>query len=138
MLRLGIHRSLWVFGVLQAVSTAGFAVLARVGASLPVLAGVIAFESVTGGMGTSAFVAFMASLTDRRFTATQYALLTSIMGLPRVHRLGPDRLCRQTHGVGGVFHRLHAGGPARADAAAAVCALARSRAGGRVGRCADR
>ena len=89
MLQLGIHRSLWVFGVLQAVSTAGFAVLARAGASLPMLAGVIGFESVTGGMGTSAFVAFMASLTDRRFTATQYALLTSIMGLPRVIASAP-------------------------------------------------
>jgi PAT family beta-lactamase induction signal transducer AmpG len=89
MLRLGIHRSLWVFGVLQAVSTAGFAALARAGASMPALAAVIGFESVTGGMGTSAFVAFMASLTDRRFTATQYALLTSIMGLPRVIASAP-------------------------------------------------
>ena len=89
MLRLGIRRSLWVFGLLQAVSTAGFALLARAGASLPALAGAIGFESVTGGMGTSAFVAFMASLTDRRFTATQYALLTSIMGLPRVVASAP-------------------------------------------------
>jgi PAT family beta-lactamase induction signal transducer AmpG len=89
MLRLGIHRSLWVFGVLQAVSTAGFAVLARIGCSLPALSGVIAFESVTGGMGTSAFVAFMASLTNKKFTATQYALLTSIMGLPRVAASAP-------------------------------------------------
>jgi PAT family beta-lactamase induction signal transducer AmpG len=89
MLRIGIHRSLWVFGVLQAVSTAGFAFLARAGASLPALAAVIGFESVTGGMGTSAFVAFMASLTDRRFSATQYALLTSIMGLPRVIASAP-------------------------------------------------
>jgi MFS transporter, PAT family, beta-lactamase induction signal transducer AmpG len=89
MLKLGIRRSLWVFGVLQAVSTAGFAVLARAGASLPALAGVIGFESVTGGMGTSAFVAFMASLTNRRFTATQYALLTGIMGLPRVLASAP-------------------------------------------------
>lgn len=89
MLRLGIHRSLWVFGVLQAVSTAGFAVLARIGCSLPALSGVIAFESVTGGMGTSAFVAYMASLTNKKFTATQYALLTSIMGLPRVLASAP-------------------------------------------------
>jgi PAT family beta-lactamase induction signal transducer AmpG len=89
MLRLGIRRSLWVFGVLQAVSTAGFAVLARIGGSLPALSGVIALESVTGGMGTSAFVAFMASLTNKKFTATQYALLTSIMGLPRVLASAP-------------------------------------------------
>ena len=92
MLRLGIHRSLWVFGVLQAISTAGFAVLTRIGCSLPALSGVIAFESITGGMGTSAFVAFMAGLTNKKFTATQYALLTSIMGLPRVLASAPTGL----------------------------------------------
>jgi len=98
MLRLGIHRSLWVFGVLQAVSTAGFAFLARIGYSLPALSGVIAFESVTGGMGTSAFVAFMASLTNKKFTATQYALLTSIMGLPRVLAAAPTGFAAQQVG----------------------------------------
>jgi PAT family beta-lactamase induction signal transducer AmpG len=92
MLRLGIRRSLWIFGVLQAVSTAGFAVLAGIGTSLAALSGVIAFESITGGMGTSAFVAFMASLTNKKFTATQYALLTSIMGLPRVLASAPTGL----------------------------------------------
>jgi PAT family beta-lactamase induction signal transducer AmpG len=92
MLRLGIQRSLWVFGVLQAVSTAGFAVLARIGGGLAALSGVIAFESITGGMGTSAFAAFMASLTNKQFTATQYALLTSIMGLPRVLAAAPTGL----------------------------------------------
>jgi len=49
MIRLGIHRSLWVFGLLQAISTAGFAVLARVGASVPLLSGVIAFENLSSG-----------------------------------------------------------------------------------------
>jgi PAT family beta-lactamase induction signal transducer AmpG len=89
MLRIGIHRSLWIFGLLQALSTAGFAVLAGLGPSLPALSGVIAFESVTGGMGTSAFTAFMARLTNRKFTATQYALLSSLMGLPRVLAAAP-------------------------------------------------
>ena len=98
MLRLGIQRSLWVFGVLQAVSTAGFAFLARIGYSLPALSGVIAFESVTGGMGTSAFVAFMASQTNKKFTATQYALLTSIMGLPRVLAAAPTGFAAQQVG----------------------------------------
>jgi PAT family beta-lactamase induction signal transducer AmpG len=83
ILRFGIYGSLWIFGVFQAVSTAGFALLGVVGASKAVLAGVIAFENFTGGMGTSAFVAFMATLTNKRFTATQYALLTSFMALPR-------------------------------------------------------
>ncbi len=92
MLRLGIARSLMIFGVLQAVSTAGFAALARLGDSLTALSGVIALESITGGMGTSAFAAFMASLTNKKFTATQYALLTSIMGLPRVLASAPTGL----------------------------------------------
>jgi PAT family beta-lactamase induction signal transducer AmpG len=84
ILRTGIYRALWGFGILQALSTAGFAVLAQVGYSLPWLAGVIAFENLSAGMGTAAFVAFMASLTNRQFTATQYALLSSLMGIPRV------------------------------------------------------
>jgi len=84
MLRLGINRCLWIFGVLQAVSTAGFALLARIGHSIPTLAGVIAFENISAGLGTAAFVAFMASVTHKKFTATQYALLTSLMGAPRV------------------------------------------------------
>jgi PAT family beta-lactamase induction signal transducer AmpG len=65
------------------VSTAGFAVLAEVGYNLNMLAAVIGFENLTAGMGTAAYMAFMASLTDKRFTATQYALLTSLMGVPR-------------------------------------------------------
>ena len=89
MLRLGINRSLWIFGVLQALSTAGFALLARIGYSIPMLSGVIAFENLSSGMGTAAFVAFMASITNKKFTATQYALLTSIMGLPRVVASAP-------------------------------------------------
>jgi PAT family beta-lactamase induction signal transducer AmpG len=83
MLRLGINRSLWVFGILQAISTAGFAVLAHIGHSIPALAAVIGFENFSGGMGTAAFMAFMASITNRKFTATQYALLTSFMAFGR-------------------------------------------------------
>jgi PAT family beta-lactamase induction signal transducer AmpG len=55
-----------------------------VGNHLPALAVVVGFENLSGGMGTAAFVAYMASLCNRRFTATQYALLTSLMGVPRV------------------------------------------------------
>jgi PAT family beta-lactamase induction signal transducer AmpG len=89
MLRLGINRSLWVFGFLQGVSTAGFALLAKIGHSVPALAGVIAFENLSGGMGTAAYVAFMASITNKKFTATQYALLSSLMGIPRVLASAP-------------------------------------------------
>jgi len=84
MLKVGIYRSLWLFGILQALSTAGFALLAQIGHSVPALAGVIAFENLSSGMGTAAYAAFMASITNQKFTATQYALLTSLMGVPRV------------------------------------------------------
>jgi PAT family beta-lactamase induction signal transducer AmpG len=80
---LGIARGLWIFGFLQMVSTAGFAYLAYLGQSLTMLTAVIAFENLASGMGTAAFVAFMASQTNKRFTATQYALLTSFMAVPR-------------------------------------------------------
>jgi PAT family beta-lactamase induction signal transducer AmpG len=89
MLRLEINRSLWIFGFLQAASTAGFAVLARIGNSLPALSAVITFENFSSGMGTAAFVAFMASITNKKFTATQYALLSSLMGVPRVMASAP-------------------------------------------------
>lgn len=87
--RLGIWRALLVFGILQSVSTAGFSLLAIIGKSLPWLAGVIAFENLSGGMGTAAYVAYMASITNRKFTATQYALLSSLMGVPRVLASAP-------------------------------------------------
>lgn len=89
MLRLGIYRSLWIFGVLQALSTACFAILARTGKHVGVLSGVIAFENISSGMGTAAFAAFMASITNKKFTATQYALLTSLMAFPRVLASAP-------------------------------------------------
>ena len=84
ILRLKLFHSLWLFGILQAVSTAGFAALALIGASNLALAAVIAFENLSSGMGTAVYVAFMASLTNKKFTATQYALLSSLMGVPRV------------------------------------------------------
>jgi len=89
MLRLGINRCLWIFGFLQAASTAGFALLANVGYSIPLLSAVIAFENLSSGMGTAAYAAFMASITNKKFTATQYALLTSLMGIPRVLASAP-------------------------------------------------
>lgn len=89
MLRLGINRSLWMFGLLQALSTACFAWLAVAGHNIVLLSGVIAFENISSGMGTAAYIAFMASMTNRRFTATQYALLSSLMGIPRVIASAP-------------------------------------------------
>ena len=103
MLRLGINRSLWVFGFLQALSTAGFAILAKIGYSITVLSGVIAFENLSAGMGTAAYVAFMASITNKKFTATQYALLTSLMGVPRVMASAPTGFLAKNIGWEGFF-----------------------------------
>jgi hypothetical protein len=85
---------------------------------LPALSAVIAFENVSSGMGTSAYAAFMASITDKRFTATQYALLTSLMGIPRVLAAAPTGYLA-SHGLGGVFHFLHPDRHSRAAAALA-------------------
>jgi len=103
MLYLGIYRSLWVFGFLQAVSTAGFAVLADIGDSIAVLSAVVAFENISGGMGTAAYAAFMASITNKKFTATQYALLSSLMGVPRVLASAPTGFLAEQIGWFGFF-----------------------------------
>ncbi len=98
MLRLKINRSLWVFGFLQAMSTAGFAILAWIGNNVSALSAVIAFENFTSGMGTAAYVAFMASITHKKFTATQYALLSSLMGVPRVMAAAPTGFLAKSMG----------------------------------------
>ncbi len=103
MLRLGINRSLLAFGLLQAVSTAGFALLSLIGPSVIALGGVIAFENLSAGMGTAAYMGFMASLTDKRFTATQYALLTSFMGFSRDVITSPTGFMAKSMGWLGFF-----------------------------------
>lgn len=82
MVRLGIARSLWIFGILQMISTAGFALLSITGKNYALLSGVVSFELLSAGLGTAAYSAYMASQTNKRFTATQYALLTSLMAVP--------------------------------------------------------
>ncbi|TVM00462.1 MAG: AmpG family muropeptide MFS transporter [Candidatus Brocadia sp. WS118] len=89
LIKLGLYKGLLIFGILQAISTLSFSALASLGAYSSVLAATVAFENLTSGMGTSAFTAFMASLCNKRFTATQYALLSSLMGVPRVFVSAP-------------------------------------------------
>ncbi|MEE4193531.1 MAG: AmpG family muropeptide MFS transporter [Halieaceae bacterium] len=83
MIRLGINRALWLFGLLQLMSIFGFAILAEAGQVLWLLAAVISFEYLGVGMGTAAFTAFIARETSRAFAATQFALFTAITALPR-------------------------------------------------------
>ncbi|MFK7929303.1 MAG: AmpG family muropeptide MFS transporter [Myxococcota bacterium] len=83
MIKLGISRSLWIFGAVQLLSILGFAVLALVGPVWWLLFGVVSFEYLGVGMGTAALVSYIASSTDMRYTATQFALLTSLSSVPR-------------------------------------------------------
>ena len=83
MIRLGINRALWLFGVVQLLSILGFALLAEVGPDRFLLAVVIAFEYLGVGLGTAAFTAFIARETSKVFAATQFALFTALTALPR-------------------------------------------------------
>ncbi len=98
ILRIGVYRALWAFGILQMISTAGFALLSEVGESLPWLTAVILFENLSSGLGIAAFLGFMAQLTNKRFTATQYALLTSLTGVPRSIASAPTGYLAETLG----------------------------------------
>lgn len=82
MIRLGIANSLWVFGILQAVSTAGFALLVVFGKNQILLSGIVVFEFLATGLGQAAYASYMAIQTNKRFTATQYAMMTSLMAIP--------------------------------------------------------
>lgn len=79
MAGMGLYRSLWICGVLQLVSNLMFAVQAAAGADLALLAVTIGLENLAGGMGTAVFVAYLSSLCNVAYTATQYALLSSFM-----------------------------------------------------------
>jgi MFS transporter, PAT family, beta-lactamase induction signal transducer AmpG len=93
MVRLGINRALWLFGVVQMGSILGFAWLGWLGPGgllaagdatrLAILAFVIGLEALGVGLGTTAFVAYMARTTHPAYTATQLALFTSLMAMPR-------------------------------------------------------
>jgi PAT family beta-lactamase induction signal transducer AmpG len=83
MVQLGINRALWLFGVVQMVAILGFAWLAVVGHDVLVLALVIGFEAFGVGLGTAAFVAYIALTTNPLYTATQFALFTSLAAVPR-------------------------------------------------------
>lgn len=88
MIRLGLYRSLLLFGVLQAVSNLSFMWLAAVGKNYLLMALAVGVENLAGGMGTAAFVALLMSLCNHRFTASQFALLSALAAVGRVY-VGP-------------------------------------------------
>lgn len=83
MARVSLYQSLMGFGILQAVSNLSFTALAVWGKSYPLLFMSVGFENISGGMGSAAFVSLLMALCDRRFSATQYAILSSLAALGR-------------------------------------------------------
>ncbi len=81
--KIGINRSLWVFGGLQALSNLTYFIQAQLGRDYRFMVLNINIENFCAGLGTAAFVAFLMSLCNQRFSATQYALLSSLMAVSR-------------------------------------------------------
>jgi PAT family beta-lactamase induction signal transducer AmpG len=81
---LGLGHSLWLFGFLQSFASIGYVVLAGSPVNRPLMYGATGFESLASGMGTGAFSVLLLRLTEKRFSATQYALFSSLFGLPRL------------------------------------------------------
>jgi PAT family beta-lactamase induction signal transducer AmpG len=87
-LKIGLYKSLIYFGVFQLIATLGFAVLFYTGDNIVILIGVITLENLAAGMGYTAYLAFIANMTSKQFTATQFALMTALMSLPRTFLSG--------------------------------------------------
>jgi PAT family beta-lactamase induction signal transducer AmpG len=81
---MGLGRSLWVFGFLQLASNLGYAAVAHVGVNRPLMYAAQAFELGSSGLGQGAFGVLLLRLTQKRFSATQYALLSTLFSLPRI------------------------------------------------------
>src|SRR3989304_5574531 len=90
MVRLGLFRSLLIFGILQALSNFSFMALALIGKSYGMLIFAVAFENFSGGMGTASFIALLMTLCNQRYSATQYALLSSLSALGRIFLAPPS------------------------------------------------
>ncbi len=89
MSKLGIYKSLWIFGGLQCLSNLGYLALTLTGQNYQLLVLSINLENFCGGMGTAAYVAYLMSLCNPSFTATQYALLSSLMAVSRDVLIAP-------------------------------------------------
>lgn len=81
---MGLGHALWVFGGLQVASNLGYVLIAIVGVDRPLMYAAMGFESLTSGMGTGAFSVLLLRMTMKQFSATQYALFSSLFALPRI------------------------------------------------------
>ena len=83
MIKLGINKALWVFGFMQMFATLSFAWLALSGDNNLILAITVGLEFFAAGLGTTAFIAYIAKTTHPKYTATQFALFTGLASVPR-------------------------------------------------------
>jgi len=81
--RIGLFRALWTMGLVQLLSSLGYALAAAVPPDLAIISAAALFENFAAGLGTAAFLAFLMSVCERRYAATQFALLTAVYALSR-------------------------------------------------------
>lgn len=101
--RLGINRSLWIFALLQAATNLLYLALAHAGPDRALLAGTMVVENLAAGMGSAGFVAFLMSLCRKEYSATQYALLSSLLGVSRDVLAAPTGALAERLGWPGFF-----------------------------------
>jgi MFS transporter, PAT family, beta-lactamase induction signal transducer AmpG len=101
--RMGIFRGLWTLGLLQALSSLGYAAVASVPASKSLIIGAALFENFAHGLGTAAFLAFLMSVCERRYAATQFAVLSALLALSRTLAGGASGLLAENLGYGKYF-----------------------------------
>ena len=101
--RLGIFGGLWTLGIVQALSSLGYAAVASVPASKPLIIGAALFENFAHGLGTAAFLAFLMSVCERRYAATQFAVLSALLALSRTLAGGASGVLAENLGYGRYF-----------------------------------
>jgi PAT family beta-lactamase induction signal transducer AmpG len=101
--RVGIFRGLWTLGIVQALSSLGYAAVASVPVSKPLIIGAALFENFAHGLGTAAFLAFLMSVCERRYAATQFAVLSALLALSRTLAGGASGVLAENLGYGPYF-----------------------------------
>lgn len=103
MTRMGLYKSLMLFGIFQALSNLSFWLLSVMEPDIWTMGGAVFVENLCGGMGTAAFVALLTSLCNKEFSATQYALLSSLASIGRVYLAAPAGYMVDSYGWGDFF-----------------------------------
>jgi PAT family beta-lactamase induction signal transducer AmpG len=101
--RVGIFRGLWTLGIVQALSSLGYAAAATLPPSKPLIIGAALFENFAHGLGTAAFLAFLMSVCERRYAATQFAVLSAVLALSRTLAGGASGVLAENMGYGPYF-----------------------------------